>query len=241
MNFSHNGGFATTRWTVVLAAGRDRTSAPALAQLCERYWPPLYSYARRRGYSVEHAQDVTQAFFLRFLEKRYVQSADRQRGKFRSFLLASFKHFLANEYDRERAKKRGGGEQLVSLEIETAEARYAAEPADELTPESLFERHWAQGVLDRAFAALRAECIASGKTATFEALGDYLIGEKQHGGYAETARLLGTSEGAVKVTVHRLRRRWRDLLREEIGTTVSEDSEIEEEIRYLIAVLTAPV
>jgi RNA polymerase sigma factor (sigma-70 family) len=243
MNFNRNGGFATTRWTVVLAAGRDETpaSAPALAQLCERYWPPLYSYARRRGYSVEHAQDLTQAFFVRFLEKRDVQSADRQRGKFRSFLLASFKHFLANEYDREHAKKRGGGQQVISLEIDTAEARYSAEPVDELTPESLFERHWAQGVLDRAFAALRAECTKSGKATMFAALSDYLIGEKQHGGYVKTARLLGTSEGAVKVTVHRLRRRLRDLLKAEIGTTVSEDSEIEEEIRYLIAVLTTPL
>lgn len=224
----------------MLAAGRDRASAaaPALSQLCELYWPPLYSYARRRGYPVEQAQDLTQAFFVRFLEKRYVQAADPERGKFRSFLLASFKHFLANEYDREHAKKRGGGQQPIAIELETAEARYAAEPRDELTPESLFERHWAQGVLDRALARLCAECAQSGKAAMFEALGEYLIGEKQKGGYAETARMLGTSEGAIKVTVHRLRRRLRDLLRAEVGATVSEDSEIDEEIRYLIAVLS---
>jgi RNA polymerase sigma factor (sigma-70 family) len=238
MTFTHNGRFATTRWTVVMAAGRDRTASLALSQLCELYWPPLYSYARRRGYSVEQAQDLTQAFFVRFLEKRDVQAADPHRGKFRSFLLASFKHFLANEYDREHAKKRGGGQQPIAIEVDTAEARYSAEPVDEITPESLFERHWAQGVLDRALAALRVECVKSGKTATFVALSDYLIGEKQKGGYAETAQILGTSEGAIKVTVHRLRRRLRDLLRAEIGATVSTDSEIDEEIQYLIAVLS---
>lgn len=225
----------------MLAAGRDKPSAstPALAQLCELYWPPLYSYARRRGYPVEQAQDLTQAFFVRFLEKRYVKAADPERGKFRSFLLASFKHFLANEYDREHAKKRGGGQQMITIEVDTAEARYAAEPRDKLTPESLFERHWAQGVLARALAALRAECAQSGKSAMFEALSEYLIGEKQQGGYAETARMLGTSEGAIKVTVHRLRRRLRDLLRAEVSATVSDDSEIEDEIRYLITVLSS--
>ena len=220
----------------------SRASAPgwheALSQLCELYWPPLYSYARRHGYSVEEAQDLTQAFFARFLEKRDVQAADPQRGRFRSFLLTSFKHFVANEHDRERAKKRGGGQVPIALEVETAEARYAAEPPDTLTPEALFERQWALGVIDRAMAVLRADLVKAGKEATFEHLKGLLIGEKEEGGYAEIARTLGTTEGAIKVTVHRLRRRFRDQLRVEIGATVSDDSEIDDEIRYLIAVLT---
>ena len=232
--------FATTRWTLVLKASRASTPASrqALAELCERYWPPLYSYARRQGHSVDQAQDLTQAFFTRFLEKRDVQAADPQRGRFRSFLLTSFKHFIANEHDRERAKKRGGGQLPIALEVETAEARYAAEPPDKLTPEALFERQWALGVLDRAMAMLRADLVKAGKETTFEHLKGFLIGEKEQGGYAEIARSLGTTEGAIKVTVHRLRRRFRDLLRVEIGATVSDDSEIDEEIRYLIAVLT---
>jgi len=223
-----------------MAASRDLApgSHEALSQLCERYWPPLYSYARRHGYSVDQAQDLTQAFFARFLEKRDVQAADPQRGRFRSFLLTSFKHFVANEHDRERAKKRGGGQVPIALEVETAEARYAAEPPDTLTPEALFERQWALGVIDRAMARLRADLVEAGKEATFEHLKGFLIGEKEEGGYADIARTLGTTEGAIKVTVHRLRRRFRDQLRVEIGATVSDDSEIDEEIRYLIAVLT---
>src|SRR5688572_10379401 len=147
MSFLPNRGFRTTRWSLVLTAGRDSTPASraALAELCELYWPPLYSYARRQGHSVEQAQDLTQAFFARLLEKRYVEAADPQRGRFRSFLLASFKHFIANERDREQAQKRGGGQAPLSLEFETAEARYTAEPRDTLTPEALFERQWAAG------------------------------------------------------------------------------------------------
>jgi RNA polymerase sigma factor (sigma-70 family) len=240
MSFSPNRGFATTRWTLVVAAGREAApgSREALSQLCELYWPPLYSYARRRGSSVEQAQDLTQAFFARFLEKQDVQAADPKRGKFRSFLLASFKHFLANEYDRERAKKRGGGQVLIALDVETAEARYAAEQPGTLTPEALFERQWALGVVDRAMAALSADLIASGKAATFDQLRGLLIGEKEAGGYAKVAQALGSTEGAVKVTVHRLRRKFRDRLRAEIASTVSDDAEIEEEVRYLIAVLS---
>ena len=232
--------FATTRWTLVLTASRDSTpgSHEALSQLCELYWPPLYGYARRHGYSVEQAQDLTQGFFARFLEKRDVQAADPQRGRFRSFLLTSFKHFLANEYDREHAQKRGGAQLPITLEVETAEARYAAEPPDMLTPEALFERQWALGVIDRVLAKVRADYVKGGKEATFEALKGFLIGEKEQGGYADIARALGTTEGAIKVTVHRLRRRFRDVLRTEIAATVSDDSEIDDEIRYLIAVLT---
>jgi RNA polymerase sigma factor (sigma-70 family) len=239
MSFSPNRGFATTRWTLVVAAGRDAApgSREALSELCELYWPPLYSYARRQGNSVEQAQDLTQAFFARFLEKHDVQTADPKRGKFRSFLLTSFKHFLANEYDRERAKKRGGSHVLIALDVETAEARYAAEQPGTLTPEELFEREWALGVVDRAMAALGADLIASGKAATFHELRGLLMGEKEEGGYAKIAQALGSTEGAVKVTVHRLRRKFRARLRAEIRNTVSDDGEIEEEVRYLIAVL----
>jgi RNA polymerase sigma-70 factor (ECF subfamily) len=223
----------------VLTAGRDSTSRSraALAELCELYWPPLYTYARRQGHPVEEAQDLTQAFFARLLEKHYVQAADPQRGRFRSFLLASFKHFVANERDRERAQKRGGGQLPVALEFETVEARYSAEPPDTLTPEALFERQWTLGVIDRVLATLRAECVKAGKEATFERVRDLLVGEKSPGGYAAIADTLGTTEGAIKVTVHRLRRRFRHLLRIEIGATVSDDSEIDDEIRHLIKVL----
>lgn len=223
-----------------MAAGRDSVpgSREALSRLCELYWPPLYGYARRQGNSVEQAQDLTQAFFARFLEKHDVQDADPQRGRFRNFLLGSFKHFMANEYDREHAKKRGGGYVTIGLEVETAEAQYAAEPADDLTPEALFERQWALGLVDRVMAKLRADLVRSGKEATFEHLKGLLMGEKEEGGYADIARSLRTTEGAVKVTVHRLRRKFRDLLRAEIMATVSDEAEVDDEIRYLIGVLT---
>jgi RNA polymerase sigma-70 factor (ECF subfamily) len=224
----------------VIAAGRDATpkSRAALGELCELYWPPLYAYARRQGHSVEQAQDLTQAFFTRLLEKRSVQVADPQRGRFRSFLLTSFKYFVANEHDRARAQKRGSGELPVSLDFEGVEARYAAEPADALTPEALFERQWARAVLDRVLHTLRAECVKAGKEATFDHVRELVIGEKNPGGYAAIADALNTTEGAIKVMVHRFRRRYRQLLRVEIGATVSDEAEIDEEIRHLIAVLT---
>jgi len=233
------GGFATTRWTIVMKASRESTpgSREALARLCETYWPPLYGFARRQGCSVEQAQDLTQAFFARFLEKHDVRDADPARGKFRSFLLSSFKHFVANEYDRERAKKRGGGQVLIPFEVDAAEERYSAEPADKMTPEMLFERQWAFGLVERVMAALRADLTKAGKADLFDQLKDLLTGEKQPGGYAGIARALGISESAVKVTVHRLRRKFRDLLRAEIAATVSDDAEIEDEIRYLMAIL----
>lgn len=208
-----------------------------MAELCELYWPPLYAFARRRGHTIEEAQDLTQAFFARLLEKRTVEAADPERGRFRSFLLASFKHFAANERERHKAQKRGGGRLPIALEFETAEADYAAEPADTLTPEALFERRWALGVIDRAMAMLRAECVGSGKEAMFDRVQDLIIGDKTAGGYAATARTLNTTEGALKVTIHRLRRRFRALLRAEIGATVADDSEIDDEIRHLMTVL----
>jgi RNA polymerase sigma-70 factor (ECF subfamily) len=240
MSLPPSRGFATTRWTLVVAASRE--SAPgareALSQLCELYWPPLYGFARRRGYSIEDAQDLTQAFFARFLEKRDVQDADRQRGRFRSFLLSSFKHFLANQYDREHARKRGGAHVILSLDLETAEAQYAAEPPDSLTPEALYEQQWARGVLGRAQNALRAELLKAGRERLFEQVKSLLAGEKAEGGQAEIARGLGVTEGALRVIVHRLRRRYRELLRTEILATVSDESDVDDEVRYLISVLT---
>lgn len=223
-----------------MAAGREPTPASqvALSELCELYWGPLYGYARRHGHSVERAQDLTQAFFMRFLEKGSVKAADPQRGRFRSFLLASFKYFVANERDREAAKKRGGGQVPMAFEFDAAEARYTAEPSHDLTPEALFEQQWASSVIGRAMAALRAECVKAGKEATFDQVKDLLVGEKSEGGYAAIAKALDMTEGALKVMIHRLRRRLRELLRLEIAATVSDPSDIDDEIRHLIAVLT---
>jgi len=224
----------------VIAAGRDSTpkSRAALSELCELYWPPLYAFARRQGHSVEQAQDLTQAFFARLLEKRTVQVADPQRGRFRSFLLTSFKYFVANEHDRERARKRGGGELPVSLDFETVEARYMAEPADALTPEALFERQWARAVLDRVLHTLRSECVKASNESTFDPVKELVIGEKNPGGYAAIADALNTTDGAIKVMIHRFRRRYQQLLRDEIASTVSDEADVDDEIRHLIAVLT---
>ena len=232
--------FATTRWSLVLAAGRDSTagSRAAFSELCELYWRPVYAFARRQGHDVDQAEDLTQAFFARLLEKDVVQAADPQRGRFRSFLLASFKHFAANERDRERTQKRGSGQVVVGLDFESAEAKYSAEPVDSLTPEAVFERQWALGVLDRVLGTLSDECAKAGKSAIFDQVRDLLGGERNPGGYAAIAESLGTTEGAVKVHVHRLRRRYRDLLRAEIGATVSDESDIDNEIAYLMATVS---
>ena len=241
MKFPPSGRFATTRWTVVMAAVRESASGSreALEDLCTRYWPPLYSFARRRGYSMEEAQDLTQSFFARFLQKGSFSAADRERGRFRSFLLASFKHFLANEWDRDRAQKRGGGVAPVPIEVrpDVAEGLYARHPVDAETPEVIYERQWAWDLLERATAALQTECIKAGRGRLFACLQAYLEGDSVEGGYAAAAQALGMTEGSVKVTVHRLRRRYRDLLRAEIARTVEEDSDIDAELRHLITVL----
>jgi RNA polymerase sigma factor (sigma-70 family) len=228
--------FATTRWSVVLAAGAD-TSSPgvheALATLCETYWYPLYAFLRSRGYQPEAAQDLTQAFFTRLLEKHAIRHADPARGRFRSFLLASLKNFAANERDREIARKRGGGVPIVPLEIETAEGRFQMEPPSDETPERVFDRRWALTLLDRVMSRLQVETSRSGKPSQFDRLKTYLTGEQPQLSYAQTASELGMSEGAVKVAVHRLRKRFRDLVREEIAQTVSSPAEIEDELKHL--------
>jgi RNA polymerase sigma-70 factor (ECF subfamily) len=226
--------FATTHWSVVLAAGGARSPAAddALGKLCETYWYPLYAFLRGRGHSPEEAQDLTQAFFVRVLEKQALRQANPARGRFRSFLCTALKNFAANERDRELASKRGGGVPLLSLEIETAEGRFQLEPPTDETPERVFDRRWALTLLDRVLTRLLDE-MTPGKSQQFERLKVYLTGEHPQQSYAETAVALGMSEGNVKVAVHRLRRRFRDLLYEEIAQTLSDPDEIEDEIRYL--------
>ena len=227
-----NDRFATTHWSVVVSAGDSRSpqAERSLAVLCENYWFPLYAFIRRAGHSAEDAQDLTQGFFVRLLDKRFLAAADRQKGRFRTFLLTAVKHFLANEHDRATAKKRGGGRTVVPLE--DLEARYAREPADTLTPERIFERQWALTLLEQVLVRLQREMAAQGKAALFDALKDSLAGGPADG-YAATADRLGMTEGAVKTAAHRLRRRYRELLREEIAKTVAGPDEVEEEIRYL--------
>lgn len=227
--------FATTRWSLVLAAGADGSSAAheALGALCETYWYPLYAFLRSRGSSVEDAQDLTQAFFARVLEKRVLLQADPARGRFRSFLLTSLKNFAANERDRDIAKKRGGGVPVVSLEFERAEGRFQMEPANNETPERMFDRRWALALLDRVLSRLKAETVPGGREAQFDRLKTYLTGDQPQLSYAQTAGDLGMSEGAVKVAVHRLRRHFRDVLRDEVAQTVSSPEEVEDELRHL--------
>jgi RNA polymerase sigma-70 factor (ECF subfamily) len=233
-------GFAATRWTVVLAAARGRASplaTEAMEELCRTYWYPLYAYVRRRGHDSHEAEDLTQEFFARLLAKEYLAGVDRRKGKFRAFLLAAMKHFLANEWDRLRAQKRGGGRRIVSLDASSAESRYHLEPAHHLTPEKLFERQWALSVLDRVLARLEAESSAEGKQTAFAGLKRFLTAGRKSARYAEVAAELGMSEGAVKVAVHRMRRRYRELLWEEISQTVAGPEEIDDEIHYLLSCL----
>jgi RNA polymerase sigma factor (sigma-70 family) len=230
--------FPTTRWTLVVAAGdpHRKEARSALVSLCENYWYPLYAYLRRRGYPADQAQDLTQEFFIRVLEGRYLDRADPEKGRFRSFLLTSLKFFVADEQDRERAHKRGGGV-LVPLEFSSSEDRYQREPAHDETPERIFERRWALSVLDQVVGKLRDEFVQHGRAQHFERLKVFLLGQSD-APYAALARELNTSEGALKVAIHRLRKRYRDLFREEIANTVADPAEVESELRYLAAVLT---
>jgi RNA polymerase sigma-70 factor (ECF subfamily) len=231
--------FITTHWSVVLAARRSDTTRAqaALARLCQAYWYPLYAYVRRRGYGAHDAQDLTQEFFARLLEQNWLAQADRERGRFRTFLLAALNHFLANEWDKARAKKRGGAVQIVPLQLDTAETRYGQEPADPLTPEQCFERRWALALLDEVLSRLREEHATAGTEGLFDALKPCLVGDRQAQPYAALAAKLGMTEGAVKVAVHRLRQRYRQLLREEIANTVGSRGEVDEEMHHLFSVL----
>jgi RNA polymerase sigma-70 factor (ECF subfamily) len=204
----------------------------ALARLCELYWYPLYAFVRRQGHAPHDAQDLTQEFFARLLEKGWLSAVRQQHGRFRSWLLASVKHFLANEWDWLKAEKRGGRAQIVSIDEVTAEGRYREEPADSETAERLFDRRWATTLLDRVLARLRAEFSADGKTAHFDALKETLTGDSRP--YTEIAEELGMSEGAVKVAVHRLRERYRNLIRTEVAETVAAPGEVDAELRHLL-------
>ena len=233
---SQSKDFPTTLWTVVLHAGRNEPGQvqAALAQLCQAYWYPLYSFVRRRGYSPHDAEDLTQAFFAHLLEKHGLERVDPELGRFRTFLLASLKNFLANDWDRSHARKRGGGQTIVSLEQGMGESRYQLEPSHDLTPERHFERQWAVTLLDQVLAALRDEYHAEGKGDLFEELKTVLTG--QPGAYGDMAARLRRSEGAIKVAVHRLRHRYRELIRARIAETVGE-GDVEDELRHLVAVL----
>lgn len=230
--------FPTTRWTLVVAAGNPQRKEArlALVSLCENYWYPLYAYLRRHGFPADRAQDLTQEFFTRVVEGRYLDRADPEKGRFRSFLLTSLKFFVADEEDRRRARKRGGG-QLLPLEFSSGEERYQREPAHDETPERIFERRWALSLLDRVMDKLRDEFVQHGRSEHFERLKEFLLGQSD-APYAAVAREMNTSEGALKVAIHRLRNRYRDLFRQEIADTVADPAEVESELRYLAAVLT---
>ncbi len=235
------GRFATTRWSVVLAAsGGDSPAADeALGKLCETYWYPLYGYLRGRGHDVSDAEDLTQAFFAQLLEKKVLRHADPSRGRFRSFLLTSLKNFSANERDRQLAKKRAPGAPLLPLDVVVAEERYLVEAATGETPERVFDRRWALALLDCVITRLASEHAAAGRRRQFERLKTYLTGEQPQVGYAETAAALGMNEGAVKTAVHRLRRRFRTLVYEEVAHTVASPAEVESEIRHLWSAVAA--
>ena len=234
---AQRGVFATTHWSVVQAAGqRDAPQyAAALEQFCRIYWYPLYAYARRQGHPPPDAQDLTQGFFMRLLQKDYLQAATREKGKFRTFLLVAFKRFLANEWDREHAQKRGGFAPIVSIDEELAESRFAAEPSCNVAPDVLFDRQWAMTLLEQAMAQLQEEYVASGRAKLFEYLRDCLAREESALPYAGIASRLNLTEAAVKMAVHRLRARYREILRAEIAHTVSSPEEVEEEIRLLFS------
>ena len=229
--------FAQTRWSMIVAAtGGDSTRArQALEHLCATYWYPLYAFVRRQGHGAADAQDLTQEFFARLLEKNWLEAVDREQGKFRSFLLAAMRHFLANEWDRANRLKRGGGQAVLSLDAESAEARYALEPADRMSADRIFERRWALTLLEQVLARMRREFLAAGREKLFEELKAALTGEKIP--YAEIASRLNLNEGAVRVAVHRLRVRYRDLIRAEIAETVAGEHEVDAEVQHLFAAL----
>src|SRR6185436_19155055 len=241
---NHNGSpqgaghqFATTHWSLVLRAGRpdEAASAEALDKLCRAYWFPLYAFARREGSGPEDAQDLTQEFFSRLLARNYLQMADRNRGRFRSFLLSSFKHMMANERRNASRQKRGGDAVIFSLDETEAEERYQLEPTDNATPDRLFERRWAQTTLQRVLDRLEAEY--TGHTMRFDQLKVFLIEPKGAAGFADVAAALGVTESALKSVVHRMRRRYAELFRDEVAQIVAHPADIEDEIRHMLMVL----
>jgi RNA polymerase sigma-70 factor (ECF subfamily) len=232
--------FRTTQWSLVLKAGRgaEAEAAAALDKLCRAYWYPLYAFVRRRGYDSETARDLTQSFFAALLARNQFAVADPARGRFRSFLVHSLSHFLANEWRDAQRLKRGGGAVVFSLDGLEPEERYRLEPAVESDAEKIFERRWAYTMVERALARLRSEHERTGKGAVFAELAGFLPGGAPGGTMAEAARRLGLSEGAVKVAVHRLRQRFREVFREEIAETVDAPQQVDEEVRHVIEALS---
>jgi RNA polymerase sigma factor (sigma-70 family) len=235
-----SGGFPTTHWSCVAAAGGrdDGRAREALARLCDGYWYPLYAFVRRRGHGADEAMDLVQGYFVRLLETGVLASADPARGRFRSFLMADCSYYLSHRRARALALKRGGDRHPVSIDAGDAEGRFLAEPADGLTPERLFERAWAMTLLERVVNLLREEYESAGRATAFDRLKPILIGGRGEVPYAQIASELGTSEAAIQAAVYRLRRRYAGLLREEIATTVADPSDVEDEIRALFAALT---
>ncbi|PYJ08885.1 MAG: RNA polymerase subunit sigma-24 [Verrucomicrobia bacterium] len=229
--------FDHTNWFTVKQAGEPASarSDAAKASFCKTYWYPIYFYVRRQGHGPEDAQDLTQEFFARMFEKNYLHTANPDKGKFRSFLLTMLKRFLADEWDRSRRQKRGGGAETISIDAQDTEFRYRNEPADELTPEKAFERRWASNLMEQVLSRLKHECVASGKATVFEELKPFLTCDDDRVPCAEAARKLHITEGNLKVTVHRLRQRYRDLLRAEIAQTVATPEQVEEEVQDLLA------
>jgi DNA-directed RNA polymerase specialized sigma24 family protein len=233
------GRFETTQWSLVLAAGQRGSAAAedALARLCSLYWYPVFAFVRRQGYTAEDAQDLTQGFFARLIEKGDLGAADRTRGRFRSFLLTNCRYFLANERDRAFTQKRGNGRVPLSIDVAAAEGRYARALAHSETPERLYDRQWCLTLLDGVVEALRAEYAATGKVVLFDRLKEFLATGNEAGTHADVARELGTTAGAVKVAVHRMRRRYRDELRRRVADTLGSDEDVEDELRYLFETL----
>jgi RNA polymerase sigma-70 factor (ECF subfamily) len=231
--------FSTTHWSVVLEAGQQDTpeAAEALERLCQTYWYPLYVFIRRKGHSPHDAQDLTQEFFARFLEKNYVSLADQSRGKFRTFLLRSLEHFLINEWTKAQTAKRGGPHKALSWDEQEAERRFSAEAVDGIPPDKAFEKRWAMSLLDEVMARLRAEFSAPDKRKLYEALKGAVMGDQTAVSYQEIGASQGMAEGAVKVAAHRMRQRYRELLRAEVGRTVATSAEVDQELRYLAGVL----
>lgn len=233
----NRGRFATTQWSLVLAAGEDDSerSEQALADLCARYWYPLYAYVRRRGHDADDARDLTQAFFAKLLEKRDFRVADPKRGRFRSFLLSSMKNFLGGEWRKESALRRGGGVEVLPLDFDSAEATYRLEPSHELSPEAIYERRWALGLLERAVLDLRGRYEKAGNLELFDALKGFLGGDDDVLPYSELSRRLGKSEGALRTAASRLRDQWRKRLRELVAETVQHEAEVPDELGRLVA------
>jgi RNA polymerase sigma factor (sigma-70 family) len=235
-----NAQFATTHWNLVLAAAGQGTpgSHEALSLLCEAYWFPLYAHVRRRGHDVETARDLTQGFFAELLQRNSIQLADSERGRFRTFLLGSLDHFLHHTHRDQRALKRGGAHELISWDAQDAEQRLALELADARSPDKEFDRRWALATLERARTRLRSEFSIAGKTELFDLLRPHLLGGNEGAPYAEIAARLNMTVVAVKVTVHRLRQRYGELVRHEIAQTLADPSDAEAELRHLIECLS---